>query len=82
MHIGLPCGLQQQITGVVAHMAMVRLLARDGAGVAVSPSVVLANEIGAGLLTTAPYDLGLKEPFYAVTVPRRFPHPGLAALLS
>ncbi len=71
-----------RILADVDDMAMVRLLARENAGVAVAPSVVLADEIASGRLATAPFKLGIEEPFYAVTVPRSFPHPELAALLG
>lgn len=70
---------------VVAHvddMAMVRLLAREGVGLAVAPSVVLADELAAGLLQTAPFDLGISEPFFAVTLPRTFSHPALSGVLQ
>ena len=61
---------------------MVRLLTREGAGVSIAPSVVLADEIAAGTVQTAPYDLGIVEVFYAVSAPRRFGHPALAGLLG
>ena len=63
-------------------MAMVRLLARENAGVAVAPAVVLADEIANGRLASAPFALDIVEPFYAVTISRRFPHPALAALIE
>ena len=62
-------------------MAMVRLLAREDEGVALASDVVLADEIATGRLVTAPFDLELTETFYAITVPRNFPHPLLAELL-
>ncbi|MEO0752184.1 MAG: LysR family transcriptional regulator [Pseudomonadota bacterium] len=71
-----------QVAAHVDDMAMVRLLAREGFGLAVAPSVVVADEVKAGLLTTAPYDLQIEEPFFAVTLPRRFPHPALVGLLD
>jgi LysR family transcriptional regulator, transcriptional activator of nhaA len=74
-------GLQPRIAALVDDMAMVRLLARDGVGLAIAPTVVVADEIASGLLETAPFDLGLSEPFFAVTVPRKLPHPALAGLL-
>lgn len=74
-------GIQPRIAATVDDMAMVRLLAREGLGLAVAPAVVLADEIASGLLQTAPYDLGFVEPFYAITLPRRFPHPALAKVL-
>lgn len=70
------------IVANVDDMAMVRLLAREGIGLAIAPTVVVADEIKSGALITAPFDLGIKEPFFAVTLPRKFPHPVLADLLK
>ena len=75
-------GLQPRIVANVDDMAMVRLLAREGVGLAVAPTVVVADEIANGLLATAPFGLGISEPFFAVTLRRKFPHPALAGLLS
>jgi len=75
-------GVSPRIVADVDDMAMIRLLAREGAGVAVAPSVVLADEIRSGLLVTAPFDLRIVENFFAVTVNRSFPHPALGPLLS
>lgn len=74
--------VQPRIVAEVDDMAMVRLLAREDAGVAIAPAVVLADEISSGMLATAPYDLNIVEAFYAVTVTRSFPHPILASLIS
>ena len=63
-------------------MAMVRLLAREDIGVAVAPTVVLADEIASGRLATAPFALRISEPFYAVTSKRQYPHPLLELLLK
>ncbi|MEM9780991.1 MAG: LysR family transcriptional regulator [Pseudomonadota bacterium] len=71
-----------RIAAEVDDMAMVRLLAREGAGLAIAPAVVLADEIAAGLLSEAPFDLDIVETFYAVTIPRRFPNPLLRSLMS
>ena len=75
-------GVAPRIVAEVDDMAMVRLLARSGAGVAVAPEVVLANEIERGLVVKVAFDLGLTEEFYAVTVARSFPHPKVAELIS
>jgi LysR family transcriptional activator of nhaA len=75
-------GVSPRVAAVVDDMAMVRLLAREGAGLAVAPPVVVADEISSGLLQTAPFPLGIVEPFYAVTVARKYPHPLLSELLS
>ena len=74
-------GVNPRIAAEVDDMAMVRLLAREGFGLAVAPAVVLADEIASGRLCTAPFDLAFVESFYAVTVRRNFPHPVLARLL-
>lgn len=74
-------GVQPNIIADVDDMAMVRLLAREGVGVAVAPEVVVADEIANGTMVSAPFDLGFVEPFYAVTIPRRFPHPALSDML-
>lgn len=74
-------GITPNIAADVDDMAMVRLLTREGLGVAIAPAVVFADEIANGLLATAPFDLNISEPFYAVTLPRSFPHPALAQLL-
>jgi LysR family transcriptional activator of nhaA len=74
--------IQPRILADVDDMAMVRLLAREDAGLAIAPAVVLADEIASGRLQTAPYDLDITEGFYAITMPRSFPHPKLARLLS
>ncbi|MEL6920089.1 MAG: LysR family transcriptional regulator [Pseudomonadota bacterium] len=75
-------GVEPNIAADADDMAMIRLLAMEGAGLAIAPTVVLASEIESGLLATAPFDLPIREPFYAVTVRRDFPHPLLAELLD
>lgn len=74
--------VRPRIAAEVDDMAMVRLLAREDAGLAVVPAVVLADELGSGLLVEAPFVLGISEPFYAVTVERRFPSPLVQALID
>lgn len=63
-------------------MAMLRLLARSDAGVAVIPPIVVQDELAGGLL----YELfqlpDLAEVFYAVTIRRTFPNPLLAEVLG
>ena len=75
-------GVKPLIIADVDDMAMVRLLARQDLGLAIAPSVVLADEIASGMLQTAPFDLQIIEGFYAVTTQRNFPHPALASLLN
>ena len=75
-------GIQPRIAALVDDMAMVRLLAREGLGLAVAPAVVLADEIASGRLATAPFDLGLTETFHAILARRQFPHPAALELVS
>ncbi|WP_299774127.1 LysR family transcriptional regulator [uncultured Tateyamaria sp.] len=74
-------GVQPRIIADVDDMAMVRLLARDGVGLALAPEIVLADEIASEQLVTAPFDTGITDTFYAVTTRRSFPHPMLDRLL-
>jgi LysR family transcriptional activator of nhaA len=62
-------------------MAMLRLLAREDAGVAVLPSIVVQDELASGTLVEAGRLEGMRETFYAVTRDRRFPNPLLGPLL-
>lgn len=74
-------GVTPTIAAEVDDMAMLRLLARENAGVALAPDVVLADEIASGRIATSPFDLNLTERFYAITVPRSFPHPLVSRLI-
>jgi len=74
-------GLRPQIADEVDDMAMMRLLAREGVGLALVPPIVVQDELESGLMSEAPVDLGLIETFFAVTLQRRFPNPLLAELL-
>jgi LysR family transcriptional activator of nhaA len=75
-----------QVTPVVAaeadDMAMLRLLARADAGLAVIPPIVVRDELTAGLLVEAEALDRVTETFLAVTLQRRFPNPLLAELLG
>ncbi|WP_298837140.1 LysR family transcriptional regulator [uncultured Roseobacter sp.] len=75
-------GLRPQIAAEVDDMAMMRLLVRDGAGLAVLPPIVVRDEIAAGTLTELAVLPELTETFYGVTVGRRFPNPLLVELLQ
>lgn len=63
-------------------MAMLRLLAREDAGIAVIPPIVVRDELTAGLLVEVAQLEGIREHFLAVTRQRRFPNPLLAGLLA
>ncbi len=68
-------GITPQIAAEVDDMAMMRLLAREGAGLAVLPPIVVKGELDAGTLVEFDALPGMIESFYAVTVKRRFPNP-------
>jgi len=74
-------GVQPRIVADVDDMAMVRLLANSGAGLALAPKIVLLDEIAAGTLVTAPFDLEITDRFFAITTRRSFGHPMLETLL-
>lgn len=75
-------GATPRIAADVDDMAMVRLLARAGVGIAVAPAVVVADELEAGRLVSAPFELAIVERFFAITLRRRYPHPLLGALIG
>lgn len=75
-------GVRVRVAAEVDDMAMVRLLAREGVGLAVAPAVVLADEIASGALVTAPFALDIVETFYAATMDRQFADPILARLVA
>jgi len=63
-------------------MAMLRLLARAGAGLAVIPPIVVRDELASGSLVELARLKGLTEGFFAVTLQRRFPNPLVGELLD
>lgn len=74
-------GLTPSIAAEADDMAMLRLLAREDAGLAVIPSIVVQDELASGLLVQIARLEGMRETFYAITRERRFPNPTLASLL-
>jgi LysR family transcriptional regulator, transcriptional activator of nhaA len=74
-------GVIPRVAAEVEDMAMMRLLAREGVGLAVLPPIVVKDELAAGSLIEAVRLPGLSENFYAVTLRRRFPNPVLRDLL-
>ncbi len=75
-------GIVANIAAEVDDMAMIRLLARADAGLAVIPPIVVRDELTAGRLVEAHRLPGITEVFLAVTLERRFPNPLLAGLLA
>jgi LysR family transcriptional activator of nhaA len=75
-------GIVPRIAAEADDMAMLRLLARSGAGVAVIPAIVVQDELAGGTL----YELfqlpEITEQFCAVTIARTFPNPLLKEVLD
>lgn len=75
-------GVAPRIAAEVDDMAMLRLLAREGVGLAVVPRIVVRDELAARQLVEVARLPGLTETFYAITLTRRFPNPLLRVLLG
>ncbi len=74
-------GVRPRIASEVDDMAMLRLLAREGAGLAVVPPIVVQDELEAGELAEIRRLPDLDETFFAITPSRRFPNPLLRELV-
>jgi LysR family transcriptional activator of nhaA len=75
-------GLVPKIAAEADDMAMLRLLARADAGIAVIPPIVVQDELATGRLVEFARLDEIREVFCAVTIRRRFPNPLLAEVLS
>ena len=75
-------GVTPQLAAEVDDMAMLRLLAREGAGVTLVPPVVVRDELRDGRLREICRVPGLSKAFYAVVLPRQFPHPLVRELIA
>jgi LysR family transcriptional activator of nhaA len=75
-------GVVPKIAAEADDMAMLRLLARAGAGLAVIPPIVVQDELASGRLVEIARLDEISEVFCAVTIRRRFPNPLLAELLA
>ena len=75
-------GLNVKLAAEVDDMAMLRLLAREGTGLAVIPPIVVQDELNNGRLINHGTIPGLFEAFHAITMDRRFPNPVLNELMS
>jgi LysR family transcriptional regulator, transcriptional activator of nhaA len=67
-------GARPRILAEVDDMAMLRLLAREGEGLALVPPVVVRDEIESGVLVETHRIPQIRETFYAITPSRRFPN--------
>lgn len=75
-------GARPRIIAEVDDMATLRLLAREGEGLALVPPVVVRDEIERGELVETHHVPELRETFYAITPSRRFPNPLVAELVE
>ena len=75
-------GIVPRIAAEADDMAMLRLLARSDAGVAVIPPIVVRDELAAGTLYELAQLPGITEEFHAVTIGRTFPNPLLREVLD
>lgn len=74
-------GIAPRIVAEVDDMAMLRLLAREGAGFAIAPPIVMRDELEQKILFDYGIMKGLRETFYAITPARRFPQPLLSIII-
>ena len=75
-------GIVPRIAAEADDMAMLRLLARADAGVAVIPPIVVRDELASGTLYELMQLPGITEEFHAVTIARTFPNPLLREVLD
>lgn len=75
-------GVRPRIMAEVDDMAMLRLLAREGEGLALVPPVVVRDEIESGVLVETHRVPQVRETFYAITPSRRFPNPLVGELVE
>ncbi|MFT6558479.1 LysR family transcriptional regulator [Sneathiella sp.] len=75
-------GVTPQIAAEIDDMAMMRLMAREGAGIAAIPPIVVKDELEAGTLLEIEQLPGISETFFAISLERRFPNPLIKTLFS
>lgn len=75
-------GLRVSVAAEVDDMAMLRLIARDSAAVALVPAVVVIDELRSGVLEEYAAVPNLYEEFYAISVRRQYQHPLVPPLLE
>ena len=75
-------GIVPHVAAEADDMAMLRLLARSDAGVAVIAPIVVQDELASGLLVELFQLSEITEQFCAVTIARTFPNPLLAEVFA
>ena len=74
--------IEPRVVAEVDDMAMIRLLVRENAGLAVLPPIVVRDELSSGVLQEVSRLPGIRETFYAVTLKRALPDPLLTEVLA
>lgn len=75
-------GIKPKIAAEVDDMAMVRLLAREGVGLAVIPPIVVKDELASGELVDTAHLPEIREIFFAVMTQRKYPNRLIQSLLE
>ena len=75
-------GIKPKIAAEVDDMAMVRLLAREGVGLAVIPPIVVKDELASGALVDTAHLPEIREIFFAVMTQRKYPNRLIQSLLE
>lgn len=75
-------GIKPKVAAEIDDMAMVRLLAREGVGLAVIPPIVVRDELASGTLVDADHLPGIRETFFAVLTQRKYPNSLIWSLIE
>ncbi len=75
-------GIRPNIVAEVDDMALLRVLARRDYGAAVTPAIVVRDELASGQLVEIARFPGVEEQFQAITLSRQFPNPLLKLLFD
>ncbi len=75
-------GIRPNIVAEVDDMALLRVLARRNYGAAVTPAIVVRDELTSGQLVEISHFPGVEEQFQAITLTRQFPNPLLRLLFE
>ncbi len=75
-------GIVPSVVAEVDDMAMLRLMAREGIGLAPLPAIVVRDELEAGTLREVVRLPGIEEAFYALTFNRQFQSPVAEELIA
>ena len=71
-----------EVKAEVEDMALMRLFALSGRGLALVPEIVVRNELQSGALKRAASIPDLREKFFAITATRKFPNPWIAQMVK